>query len=145
MTTANYDDLFYRGIVRNYIEAPRFLPREWLAHELEACFVKPGCRFVVLAGEPGAGKSGFVAQLADEHPRWPVYVIRLDQRTSLSEIGVRSFLLRIGFQLAATRPELFELEQVRITVEQRVGKVLDRGKSSGPRSTRFARHRSIRR
>jgi hypothetical protein len=123
MTSLSSPDLFFRSIVRNYIEAPRFLRRDWLAQDLEACFARPGCRFAVLAAEPGAGMSAFVAQLASDHEDWLVFFIRQDQRTSLGEIGVRSFLLRTGLQLAAVRPELFALEQIRIEVEQRIGAV----------------------
>ena len=127
MTSISSDELFFRSIVRSYIEAPRFLQRDWLVHDLEACFAQPGCRFVVLTREPGAGKSGFVAQLASDHPDWLVYFIRRDQRTSLGEIGGRSFLLRIGVQLSACRPELFALDQVRIDVEQQIGTVQNSG------------------
>lgn len=44
----------------------------------------------------------------------------------MGDVGSRAFLLGIGFQLAALHPELFALEQIRITVEQRVGDFEDR-------------------
>ena len=114
-------DLFFRDVVCSYVAAPRFLRRDWMARAVETQIHDPGCRFVLITAEPGAGKSALVAQLAADHVQWPVFFIRRDQRTSLGEVGARSFLLRIGLQLAAIHPDLFSLEQVRIEVEQRVG------------------------
>jgi tetratricopeptide (TPR) repeat protein len=115
------DDLFFRDIVRSYVETPRFLKRDWLATELQSRLDAADCRFVLLTAEPGAGKSAFMAQLAEDHSDWLRYFIRRDQRTSMGESSGRSLLLRIGFQLAATKPDLFDLEQIRIEVEQRIG------------------------
>ncbi len=121
MLGPSQDDLFFRDVVRAYVEAPRFVRRGWLAAELRERLDRPSCRFVLLTGEPGSGKSSFVAQLADDNPDWPVFFLRRDERTPLGETSARSFLLRTGFQLAALHPELFDLEQVRIEVEQQIG------------------------
>jgi hypothetical protein len=121
MEGAGLDDLFFKDVVASYYGAPRFLRRDWLAEELGRQLAGPATRFVLLTAEPGAGKSAFVAQLAGDHPGWPRFFIRRDQVSPVAESDVRSFLLRIGFQLAATYPELFELEQVRIEVAQRIG------------------------
>lgn len=94
---------------------------------MSAALDDPQCRLVLLTGEPGAGKSGLLAQLADDHPHWPVYLLRRDQRAPLADGSARSFLLRIGFQLAAARPELLAADQVRITVDQRIGPVGEDG------------------
>jgi tetratricopeptide (TPR) repeat protein len=115
------DDLFFSDIVASYRDVPRFLRREWLDEELTRHLADPATRFILLTAEPGAGKSAFVAQLADDHHDWPRFFIRRDQVSPVAESDARSFLLRIGFQLAATYPELFELEQVRIEVAQRIG------------------------
>jgi tetratricopeptide (TPR) repeat protein len=131
MDPVELDDLFFRPIVGSYVNSPRFLRRDWLADELEEHLQSPSCRFVLLTAEPGAGKSAFISQLASDHPHWPVYFIRRDQRTSLGDISTHSFLLRIGFQLAATYPELFSLEQVRLVVEQRIGEVANKGSVVG--------------
>ena len=45
---------------------------------------KPGCRYVVVVGEPGAGKSGVMAGLAARHCDWMRYFIRRDSITPLS-------------------------------------------------------------
>jgi len=113
-------DLFFSATVRSYVNNPRFLRRDWLAHELDACLSSPDCRFVLLTAAPGAGKSTFIAQLAHDHADWPVYFIRRDQRTPLGDVSARSFLLHIGYQLAALHPQVFEPERVKMVVEQRV-------------------------
>lgn len=115
------ENLFFHDIVSSYVDAPRFVRRDWLAHDLQRRLDEPGCRFVSLTGEPGCGKSGFIAQLAADHPDWPVYFIRRDQKRSLGEASAKSFLLRIGFQMAALFPEAFDLEQIRVDIEQEVG------------------------
>jgi hypothetical protein len=118
-----HDDLMCRVVIDSYIKSPRFLRRDWLAVEVEALLQGPDCRFLLLTAEPGAGKSTFIAQLASDHPDWPVYFIRRDQRTPLGNTGAHSFLLHIGFQLVALYPKLFTKEQIRLSVEQRIGTV----------------------
>lgn len=87
------EDLFFRATVRSYVEDnPRFLRRDWLAKEVETRLDDPDCRFLLLAAEPGAGKSTFLAQLAHDHPNWPVYFIYRDQRTPLGDVDAESFL-----------------------------------------------------
>jgi hypothetical protein len=115
--------LFFREVIDSYVEALRFVRRDWLARELTAHLDESGSRFVILVAEPGAGKSGFIAQLASEHPDWLVYFARRDQRSAFADRGVRSFLLHVGFQLAALHPEAFVLDQVKLEVEQRLGQV----------------------
>jgi len=92
---------------------------------------EPDCRFVLLTAEPGAGKTAFMAQLAGDHPAWLRYFIRRDQRTPLGDVGVRSFLLRIGYQLAALHPDLFTQKRVQLSVEQHVGEVEAKGEVVG--------------
>ncbi|WNM59732.1 WD40 repeat domain-containing protein [Candidatus Nitrospira allomarina] len=105
--------------------------REWLATEIDDLLQEPDCRFVLLTAEPGAGKSAFLAQLAYDHPAWPVYFIRRDQHSPLSDVGTHSFLLRLGYQLAAHHPALFKPEQIRVTVEQRIGTIETGGEAIG--------------
>lgn len=120
-TTTRDGDLFNEALIRFYVDSPRFLRRDWLAAEVAAQLAKPDCRFVLLTAEPGAGKSTFMAQLAHDHPDWPRYFIRRDQVTPLGDVGTKSFLLRIGYQLVALYPHLFTQERVQIAVEQRIG------------------------
>ena len=124
-------DLFFSDVVDSYVNNPRFIRRDWLAEEVKKLLADPDCRFVLLTAEPGAGKSAFMAQLAHDHPDWPRYFIRRDQRGPLADTGTQSFLLRLGFQLAALYPELFTPENLKIAVEQRLGTVEDKGKAIG--------------
>jgi ferredoxin len=116
------DDLFFGEIVTGYTTGnPRFLRRDWLAAAVDEQLQDAGCRFVLLTAEPNFGKSVFMAQLAADHPDWPRYFIRSNQVTPLGDVGAKSFLLRIGYQLVALYPHLFTQERVQIAVEQRVG------------------------
>src|SRR4029450_2785569 len=117
------NDLFFSALVRGDVEDnPRFLRREWLGKELDRKLREAGCRFALLTAEPGAGKSVFMAQLAHDHADWLRYFIRHDQRSVLADVSDKSLLLRIGYQLAALRPELFSPEQ-RLSVVQRIDEV----------------------
>ena len=129
--SSKHDDLFFRAIVDSYVKNPRFLRRDWLAGEVEERLRDPDCRFLLLIAEPGAGKSAFIAQLANDHLTWPVYFIRRDQRTPLGDVGAHSFLLQVGYQLAALYPELFTPEEVKLVVEQRIGTVDATGEAVG--------------
>ncbi|MFX1411946.1 MAG: hypothetical protein ACFFA6_16485, partial [Promethearchaeota archaeon] len=121
-TTTRDGDLFNEALIRSYVnDNPRFLRRDWLADEVATQLAKPDCRFVLLTAAPGAGKSTFMAQIAADHPDWPRYFIRRDQRTPLGDVGAHSFLLRIGYQLAARYPEAFTQENLRVSVQQRLG------------------------
>ena len=114
-------DLFFSEVVERYVVAnPRFIERRWLEERVLAAFPEPSS-FLLLTAEPGAGKSAFLAQLARKHPAWLRYFIRRDQRSPLADVSARSFLLRIGYQLAVLRPELFAADQLRLSVSQRVG------------------------
>ncbi len=118
------DDLFNLDLIRSYVNKelnPRFVERHWLKQQVEDKLADPDCRFLLLTAEPGAGKSAFMAWLAHQHPNWCRYFIRRDQRTPLGDAGSYSFLLQVGFQLAATYPDLFKQEQIKIVVEQRIG------------------------
>jgi tetratricopeptide (TPR) repeat protein len=126
---ASVEDLFFLSAIRRYVRPPRFIRRQWLAAEVTERMARPGCRFVLLTAEPGAGKSGLLAQLAEDHPDWPRYLIRRDQRQPLADASARAFLLRIGFQLATAHPGLFNTDQVRIAVQQHIGELAEGGKA----------------
>jgi hypothetical protein len=126
------DDLFFGSLIRGYVdENPRFLSRHWLMEALEAQLAEPGKRFVLMTAEPGAGKSTFMAQVARAHPRWLRYFIRRDQRTVLAGVSSKSLLLRLGYQLAASNPGLFQPRQLQLSVEQRIGEIAGGGEVVG--------------
>ncbi|HEY7644788.1 MAG TPA: hypothetical protein VH858_07105, partial [Hyphomicrobiales bacterium] len=116
------EGLFFESTLRAYLDNRRFIPRPWLESDCEKQLSQPAVRFLVLEAPAGAGKSAFIAQLASAHPGWPRYFLRRDQRSPLADPGAASFLLRIGFQLAATYPNLFATEQIQLNVEQRIGR-----------------------
>ncbi len=113
-------DLFCESIIQTYVNSPRFVKRGWLVDEMEAKLAVKDCRFLLLTAQPGAGKSAFCAWLASHQPEWPRYFIRRDQRMPFGDAGARSFLLQIGFQLAAKFPDAFRRDELRVTIEQRV-------------------------
>jgi hypothetical protein len=126
------DDLYFDALVRRYVEENRcFVQRDWLAAQLDEKLREPEKRFVLLTAEPGAGKTVFMAQLAHDHPDWLRYFNRRDQRSVLSDVSDKSLLLRIGYQLAALRPELFFQDQLRVSVEQRIGQIAQEGEAVG--------------
>jgi hypothetical protein len=126
------DELFFDAFVRGYVEEnPRFLRRDWLAQALDAKLAEADRHFVLLTAEPGAGKSAFMAQLAYDHPEWPRYFIRRDQHRTLADVSDKSFLLRIGYQLAALYPQLFTQEQLLLSVVQHIGEVSEQAKAVG--------------
>lgn len=124
-------DLFFQTIVNSYTTNSRFLHRDWLATEVEARLASSSSGFVLLVGEPGAGKSTFMAQLAADHSTWPRYFIRRDQRTPLGDVTTHSFLLRLGYQLAIVHPELFAQETLKLGIEQRVSAIEQGGELVG--------------
>src|SRR5688500_12306001 len=95
-----------------------FVGRGWLVKQVDTLLADPGCRFVVLTGSAGAGKSAFMAQLATTHPQWLRYFIRRDSRELLRPSDGKTFFLTIGGQLATLQPDLFKPEKLKIIVRQ---------------------------
>ncbi len=110
-----------------------FVGREWLAKQVNALLDDPGCRFVVLTGGPGVGKTAFLAHLAATHPQWPRYFIRRDSRDLLRPGDANTFLLTIGGQLATLYPHLFHPENLEVVVRQRIGSVAAGGEATAVR------------
>jgi hypothetical protein len=125
------DELLFKPLIDRYVDNPRFLRRGWLAAEIDRRVDDVEHPFILMTAEPGFGKSVFMAQLAHDHPEWPRYFIRNNQREPLADVSAHSLLLRIGYQLAARVPELYERSAIEYAVEQRVGEVEDRGEVIG--------------
>jgi hypothetical protein len=64
LNALNAHDLFSGGLIHSYVQAPHFVPRGWLAGQVQAELGKPGCRFVLLTAGPGTGR-------ALSWPGWP--------------------------------------------------------------------------
>jgi hypothetical protein len=108
-----------------------FVGRDWLATRLAAHLADPACRFVVLTGDPGVGKTAFMAHLAAAHPGWLRYFIRRNSRELLSPGDAKTFLLTIGGQFATLHPELFHPKNLEIVILQRIGEVTPEGRAAG--------------
>jgi hypothetical protein len=120
-TGGNAPGLLFQDLIKD--RATAFVPRPWLAGDIERCLSDAATRIVLVTGEPGAGKTSLLAGLARAHPEWQHYFIRKDSRTALAGSDLQSFLLTIGHQLARVRPELFEPQRLEVTVDQRIGTV----------------------
>ncbi|RJL35272.1 ATP-binding protein [Bailinhaonella thermotolerans] len=106
---------------------PDFVEREWLYEAVE----RAGAQYVLVTGEPGAGKTSLMAGLARRRPGWLRYFVRRDSLSRPEETGLTAFLLTIGHQLARRRPELFEPARLELLVRQRIGPVEPGGRVVG--------------
>ena len=114
----DYDDL-----VATYATAADRVCRDWLERAVAERLERPGCRYLLVVAEPGAGKTGLLASLASAHPDWLRYFIRRDSTTPLSGGDAASMLLRLGHQFAARRPALFAPDRLEVVVRQRVQQI----------------------
>jgi hypothetical protein len=110
-----------------------FEGRGWLVKQVSDLLDEPDCRFIVLTGGAGVGKSAFMAQLAATHPQWPRYFIRRDSRELLRPGDAKTFLLTVGGQLATLYPDLFKPERLEVVVRQRIGDLQASGDAIGVR------------
>lgn len=123
--------LFFEDLIASYVEQARFRPRQWLEKRVQDLLNEPDCRYVLLTAEPGAGKTAFMAQLAHNHGDWLRYFIRRTSTQPLSSGDARSFLFAIGHQLAATQPDLFNPDKLKVEVEQDVEENAASGRVTG--------------
>ncbi|WP_030160810.1 hypothetical protein [Streptomyces sp. NRRL S-244] len=111
----------FADVVDANVDDADTVERTWLLEAVESA-VGAGDDVLVVA-EPGAGKTGLAAALAHRNPQWLRYFVRKDSVTRLSGGDVQTFLLAIGHQLAAQRPELFDQGLLEMVVRQRIGQV----------------------
>lgn len=124
-------ELLFEEVVQGALDHG-FVERAWLAELVQAHLDDPGCRFVLLQGGPGTGKTSFVAWLARRYELSPRYFVRRDSTGTLAAGDARSVLLRVGHQLAALAPGVMGRE-ITAEVEQRVGEVAADGTVIGVR------------
>ncbi|MFJ8793848.1 hypothetical protein, partial [Streptomyces sp. NPDC102462] len=110
-----------------------FVERTWLYDEIERALDSDRGQYVLVTGEPGAGKTSLLAGMARARPDRQRYFFRRDSRTALTGGDVQSFLLAIGHQLARARPELFELEHLSVVIKQHIDSVEVEGRVVGIR------------
>jgi hypothetical protein len=104
-----------------------FVGRGWLVDKINSELAEPDCRFVLITGDPGMGKTAFLAHLAKTQPRWLRYFIRRDSKTLLRPGDANTFLQTVGRQFATLYPRAFDPKNLEIIVRQRVGSVEESG------------------
>ncbi len=125
-------DLFADSLLDSYLRSgDPFVERHWLRERIDAALDRPQCRFLLLTGEPGSGKTALMAWLASEDPNALRYFIRRDSQHPLNAGDARSALLTLGHQLALRRPELFADELMQIVVRQRADRISAGGHMTG--------------
>ncbi|MEU3185130.1 AAA family ATPase [Streptomyces sp. NPDC006923] len=122
----------FEDVVRARTEAD-FVERTWLYDEIERALETDRGQYVLVTGEPGAGKTSLLAGMARAHPERLRYFFRRDSRIALTGGDIQSFLLAIGHQLARVRPELFELEHLEVVIKQHIDSVAAEGRVVGIR------------
>ncbi|KOX20748.1 MULTISPECIES: ATP-binding protein [unclassified Streptomyces] len=132
MTAPPRTDRAFDDVVRSRTEAD-FVERAWLYEEIERALEPEACQYVLVTGEPGAGKTSLLAGMARARPDRLRYFFRRDSRTALAGGDVQSFLLSVGHQLARVRPELFEPERLSVVIKQHIDSVEAEGRVVGIR------------
>ncbi|MGW6905688.1 hypothetical protein [Streptomyces sp. NPDC054940] len=122
----------FEDVVRARTEAD-FVERQWLYDRVERGLEAQDGQYVLVTGEPGAGKTSVLAGLARSHPNWLRYFVRQDSRTPLVGGDIQSFLLSTGHQLARLHPEIFRPERLEIVVRQHIETVEAGGLAVGIR------------
>ncbi|MEV8021699.1 hypothetical protein AB0O76_36300 [Streptomyces sp. NPDC086554] len=122
----------FEDVVRARTEAD-FVERQWLYDEIERALESERGQYVLVTGEPGAGKTSLLAGMARARPDRLRYFFRRDSRTALTGGDIQSFLLAIGHQLARVHPDLFEPERLAVAVQQHIDSVEADGRVVGIR------------
>lgn len=114
-------EFFFEPLIAKYVDDKSFIARRWLSDRIVAHLEHSTQQIVLLIGEPGAGKTSLLAHIARLDPTTLRYFLRSDSRLPAASGSARSFLGRVGHQLATLRPELFVSDRRSITVEQDIG------------------------
>lgn len=122
-------DLLYEDVIDGYLD-DRFVERPWLARLVERHLDDPVCRFILLSGGPGTGKSAFLAWLTRRHILSPRYFIRRLSNRPFASGDAWSLLLSLGHQIAVLRPEVMRLD-LKVEVVQDIGCVAAGGEATG--------------
>lgn len=107
------------GVIYPRYDPAAFIGREWLVGEVARFRDSSDGRQLIIVGEPGSGKSAFIAYLAEV---WncPCHFIRVDNIGGVTGISPRNFLISIGEQLYQKYgPDIFarnESQTTKLTV-----------------------------
>ena len=127
--TLDTEELLSEALIARYVDNdPRLVERVWLAQRIDRHLGDPNCRFILVCGGPGMGKTALIAWLARSLPVSPRYFIRADSRTRLNAGDSLSFLIAIGHQLAVLRPDAMRPERLSVEARQHVKEVAAGGR-----------------
>ncbi|MFI8393078.1 hypothetical protein [Streptomyces sp. NPDC085540] len=122
----------FEDVIRDRTGAD-YVERTWLAEEIERALESERGQYVLVTGEPGAGKTSLLAGMARSRPDRLRYFFRRDSRTALTGGDIQAFLLSIGHQLARVYPEIFALDRLSVVIEQHIESVKAEGRVVGLR------------
>ncbi|GHO93811.1 hypothetical protein KSF_038590 [Reticulibacter mediterranei] len=122
------EDLFFKPLVEKYVDNDDlFISRSWLTERVKEKLNDPLCRFILITGEPGIGKTTLMAELARQDQNRLRYFLRHDSQTPLREGTLLSFFREIGYQLFEHRPELFKSKELEVIINQHIHTLLPGG------------------
>jgi hypothetical protein len=110
----------YSNVISTRYNPDEFVGREWLIKEVARFRDDQDRRHMVIVGEPGSGKSTFLAYLAES---WncPRHFIRVDNISGVTGVDPRAFLVSLGSQLYQKYgPHIFE-QRISSTTKVMVG------------------------
>ncbi|MFF0513255.1 hypothetical protein [Streptomyces sp. NPDC004250] len=110
-----------------------YVERAWLTERIERALESERGQYVLVTGEPGAGKTSLLAGMARSRPDRLRHFFRRDSRTALTGGDVQAFLLSIGHQLARVHPEIFAQDRLSVVIEQHIESVQVEGRVVGLR------------
>jgi hypothetical protein len=86
-----------------------FSGRNWLFAELDAWLARPGSPAAVILGEPGVGKTAFIAELAHRNPRGLVLAVHCCQADTAATLDPLRFVGHLSASLALALPAYADL------------------------------------
>lgn len=137
LETQRGEDLLQEELISSYVDDPLFVSRGKLVEHIISLSRSPSRRIIFITGEPGAGKTALLALLARQHPTSLRYFLRYDSQSPYRNGSATGFLLSIGRQLLALHPDLFQSDQLRISIEETIERITADGSVKGLRIGRL--------